>query len=90
MHALASREVQDARAWYAARSDDIALRFHAQLRQLFGRIRSFPRAYQLRRRHHHAPMSDFPFTVVYRVIDDEVIVIALAHQSRRPWYWRGR
>jgi len=36
------------------------------------------------------PLQDFPFTLVYRVMPDHVRVIAVAHHSRRPGYWRGR
>lgn len=36
------------------------------------------------------PLQDFPYTLVYRVMPDHVRVIAVAHHSRRPGYWRGR
>lgn len=32
----------------------------------------------------------FPFTVYYYVRDTRLRVIAIAHQSRRPYYWIGR
>jgi len=32
----------------------------------------------------------FPFNVLYRVVGDEVEVLALAHHSRRPGYWIAR
>lgn len=32
----------------------------------------------------------FPYTLVYRVQDEVITVIAVAHQSREPGYWRGR
>jgi len=32
----------------------------------------------------------FPYTLVFRVQRDELRVIAIAHQSRRPEYWAGR
>jgi plasmid stabilization system protein ParE len=35
-------------------------------------------------------MGDHPYTIVYRIVNDEIIVVAVAHQRRRPWYWRGR
>ncbi len=35
-------------------------------------------------------LKDFPYRVVYRVAADEIVVIAIAHQSRAPAYWRGR
>jgi plasmid stabilization system protein ParE len=32
----------------------------------------------------------FPFDVIVRQNNDEVVIIAFAHQSRRPGYWRSR
>ena len=32
----------------------------------------------------------FPFHVVYRVRSSELLVVAVAHQRRRPDYWRHR
>ncbi|MCC7018157.1 MAG: type II toxin-antitoxin system RelE/ParE family toxin [Ardenticatenales bacterium] len=32
----------------------------------------------------------FPYRVYYRLHDDEVRILAVAHQKRRPLYWRAR
>ena len=32
----------------------------------------------------------FPYSILYRMDKDEIIVVAVAHQRRRPGYWRGR
>jgi plasmid stabilization system protein ParE len=32
----------------------------------------------------------FPFGVIYTVVGDQIRILAVAHQSRRPGYWRGR
>jgi hypothetical protein len=32
----------------------------------------------------------FPFTVVYRVSQRQLFIVAVAHQHRRPDYWRRR
>ncbi len=32
----------------------------------------------------------FPYDVVVRVFPDEIVVVAVAHQSRRPGYWIDR
>ena len=32
----------------------------------------------------------FPYTLVFRIQESSVRVIAIAHQSRRPGYWVGR
>lgn len=36
------------------------------------------------------PMHRFPYSLVYRIDGDEVRVIAVACQRRRPGYWTGR
>jgi plasmid stabilization system protein ParE len=35
-------------------------------------------------------LDRFPFTLVYRVRGDEIEVLAVMHQRRRPGYWRTR
>ena len=35
-------------------------------------------------------LSRFPYSVMYSVRDGGVFVSAVAHRSRRPFYWRDR
>ena len=37
-----------------------------------------------------ARASRFPYLVIFFVLEDCVRVIAVAHEHRRPNYWRGR
>jgi plasmid stabilization system protein ParE len=37
-----------------------------------------------------AVLRRFPFTIVYAERDDEIVIVAIAHDRRRPGYWRGR
>ena len=32
----------------------------------------------------------FPYQVVYRLLLDEIVIIAVAHLKRRPGYWKER
>lgn len=32
----------------------------------------------------------FPFSVIYAVAGDQLRILAVAHHSKRPGYWRGR
>lgn len=36
------------------------------------------------------PLGRFPFLLVYLIRDEGLPVVALAHTSRRPLYWRDR
>ena len=35
-------------------------------------------------------LSRFPFNLIYRIKSDEIRILAVAHQRRRPYYWLGR
>ena len=37
-----------------------------------------------------ALLSVFRYAVVFELVEDETIVVALAHTSRAPNYWLGR
>jgi toxin ParE1/3/4 len=32
----------------------------------------------------------FPYNLIYRVLSDHVLILALAHHARRPGYWQNR
>jgi toxin ParE1/3/4 len=35
-------------------------------------------------------MVRFPYSVIYSLLEDDVLVVAVAHHRRRPFYWRDR
>jgi len=35
-------------------------------------------------------LTRFPYGLIYTVAGDEIRILASAHHSRRPGYWRGR
>ncbi len=35
-------------------------------------------------------LNGFPCTIYYVIRDDAILVVAIAHQSRRSGYWRKR
>jgi plasmid stabilization system protein ParE len=38
----------------------------------------------------YAFFSRFPFSLIYAEESGEILIIAVAHQKRRPGYWRRR
>jgi hypothetical protein len=41
-------------------------------------------------RHHRVILHRFPYSIIYRFNETEVIVVAIAHNRRRPGYWAAR
>lgn len=90
-HLEAVEELTEARNWYAARSEVAAQAFALEVDHAIDQIVGAPLRYPLGRRGERRFVLDrFPYTILYRVREDHVFVTAVAHQSRRPGYWRHR
>ena len=92
-HPAAVREARAARRWYRVDQDapDAAIRFHAALQRALNQILQSPERWplvvdDLRKRH----LRGFPYRVIYQVRADQILVVAVMHERRRPEYWRGR
>jgi plasmid stabilization system protein ParE len=90
-HPVAAEEAESAYRWYAERSLVAANGFREELRHAVGALSAAPTRwprYGNRVRRYVFPR--FPFSLVYRVREGEVEVLAVAHGKRRPGYWRSR
>ena len=36
------------------------------------------------------PLRRFPYNIVYYLSEDSIRILAVAHHSRKPGFWRGR
>lgn len=36
------------------------------------------------------PLRRFPYSIIYYVRDSDIRILAVAHQRRRPGFWKGR
>ena len=90
-HREADQELTEARNWYNQRSEVAAQAFALEIDHAIERILEAPHRYPLGRRGEHRFVLDrFPYTILYRVREDHVFIVAVAHDSRRPEYWRRR
>lgn len=90
-HPAAIAEADEAYRWYRARSAAASAGFLAELERavlLISEAPERPASYLHATR--RVLLRRFPFMVVYRLVDDGVQVIAVAHGRRRPGYWRDR
>ena len=88
----AARELVDSVAHYSSvGSSALGAAFLAEFRHATDLILEYPESgAPWRGRARRLPMRRFPYILVYAVVSNEVRVIALAHQRRRPGYWSGR
>jgi plasmid stabilization system protein ParE len=90
-HPDAEAELADAADYYEARRPGLGKAFAGEIARTISLIREHPDAGSpvgpSRRR---MLVSRFPYAIVYRRDLNSVVIVAVAHQSRRPGYWRGR
>jgi plasmid stabilization system protein ParE len=88
----AERELTQGAVFYAREANaDLGLAFIAEFERSLGVLCENPRlGAAWRGSIRRFPLQRFPYSIIYQIMPNEVRVIALAHQSRRPGYWRGR
>lgn len=91
IHPEAEAEYQTALAWYFVRSAQAAERFEIAFGKAIAMTKSNPTMFPLcDDRHRLVLLNRYPYSLVYRVDGESVIVVAVAHSKRRSRYWSGR
>lgn len=76
---------------YETEQPDLARRFAREVDAGIQQVLAHPRAWQrvelgMRRYRLH----DFPYGLVYLVLPNEIVFVAVMHLSRQPGYWKDR
>ena len=87
----AEEEMTEAALFYEAASNGLGSDFLDAVQTAIDRLRDYPHFGQsidldLRR----ALLYQFPFSLIYTIDENVIVIIALAHDSREPGYWRSR
>lgn len=91
LHPAAEQELREALGYYANEVEGLDARFMEAIEKATSLLCVFPNlARALDDQYRAYPLKKFPYSLVYRVLDDRLLVVAVAHQKRREGYWRGR
>lgn len=87
----AREEFLAALEFYEREAPGLGAEFDAELVELERRIQSYPSSgVPYRHGTRRALLQSFPFSVIYEIGRNEIVIVALAHQKRRPDYWVDR
>jgi plasmid stabilization system protein ParE len=92
-HPEAEEEFREAAVWYEHDYPGRGDRFREATRAVLQRIRAAPRSFPFWRRRKDVRacvVPRFPFTIFFVAEPAGVTVYAVAHDKRRPGYWRKR
>ncbi|HUQ71523.1 MAG TPA: type II toxin-antitoxin system RelE/ParE family toxin [Planctomycetaceae bacterium] len=87
----ARQEYLDAIAYYEQCRLGLGQRFVDEVEEYLTKIREHPDAYAtIAPEIRSANLHQFPYAIHFAFDSSEVFIIAVAHHSRRPGYWRHR
>jgi plasmid stabilization system protein ParE len=80
-------DFQESFDWYARQSPETAARFTKAVDTALKYVATDPQRFAVvRDRYRECPVKRFPF----RIIENRILVLAIAHAKRRPSYWKDR
>jgi toxin ParE1/3/4 len=82
-------DLAEATEWYAERSIRAANRFVAEYERVESLVAENPERWPiLEPGLRKLVFRRFPYSMIYTVHDDQVVVVAVKHHARKPGYWR--
>ena len=89
--ASAEAELEESKLFYNRERKGLGDEFLDELESTFSFIEANPRILAVSRFNtRRCSLDRFPFTIVYRIDNEVIEVVAVAHQKRRPEYWKKR
>lgn len=88
---IARQELEDAVRFYELEYSGLGQSFKEEVRKSALRIAEYPKAWSIERGEvRKCLLHRFPYKLLYSVEEDHILVIAVAHQHRKPDYWVDR
>lgn len=88
---IAQREFNEAKEFYEIEQAGLGVRFEKEIKNAILRIKQYPSAWPIERGEvRHYLVHKFPYKILYSIQQDSIILLAFAHQHRKPDYWIDR
>jgi toxin ParE1/3/4 len=83
--------MNDTAEYYERKSPGLGVRFLDEIERCPDSIQKFPEAATLvRERTRRRNLQKFPYALLYSISAQEIRILAVMNQKRRPMYWHDR
>jgi plasmid stabilization system protein ParE len=87
----AAADIEDAHRWYRDKSPELGTKFLDAVREAGARIMENPEAYPVfHREARRVRLKRFPYSLLYRLYPEHVVIVACLHGRRDPLRWKAR
>ena len=91
IHESAVREFDEAIEWYELQSKGLGRRFKKTVAKQIKRIKMNPNVFLKETDDiYKAYIPKFPYKILFTSEKDRIVVWAIAHMHRKPWFWQSR
>jgi len=88
---IAELELEDSVRYYELEFFGLGKKFKDEVRKAVKRVVDYPEAWSIERGDvRKCLLHKFPYKLLYSIESDHILIIAVAHQHRKPDYWVGR
>jgi hypothetical protein len=88
---LTEQEIDEAVAWFDEQVEGKGTDFLDELDRVIRRVKAYPFAStQIEPDIRRCLFAHFPYSLIYGIEEQTIVVIAVAHFRRTPRYWVGR
>jgi toxin ParE1/3/4 len=91
LHPLAEVEFWEAVDWYDEQSNQLGKSFAKSFDEIISQISKRPKLFPIiLAKKRKATLVGFPYSVFYEIYADNIVIIAVFHNSRNPTHWQER
>jgi plasmid stabilization system protein ParE len=91
MLSVAKEEFFEAVRYYNGQREGLGFEFAGEVKDALFRISGFPEAWpRLSERSRRCLLKRFPYAILYRFDNHQVLIVAIMHMSRDPKHWRKK
>ncbi len=90
-HLSAKTELNEASDYYEECQAGLGLEFAKEIYSTVYRIIQLPKAWPIFSKNtRKCLVNRFPYGVIYQILDNKILIIAIMHLNREPDYWKDR
>ena len=91
IHELATKEFDEAIDWYENQSRGLGKRFRKIVIDQINKVKKNPTWFLIEEDAiYKAYIPKFPYKILFTLDTESIIIWAIAHMHRKPWYWQAR
>lgn len=84
----AFEEYLDAVDFYNLQSEGLGNKFITEIQKTLNIIKKYPKSYSpFTSNSRKAVVNVFPYNLIYAINQNKIVILAVAHQNRKPKYW---